>query len=306
MSANPGGTRSAPPAFGVVIPTHNRSAVVPRAITSVLAQTMRDFELIVVDDGSTDGTHSVVAAIRDDRIRFLRQENQGLSAARNAGAALAGSEWLTFLDDDDQALPEWLELFRGETMVPACGIVCCGRVDVDPEGVQLGMEPPEQLGPVFEDQVGAFMAGTFAVRRDLFAAVGGFTPGMKTAHGTELAFRLIPHCLAMGLEVRSVPEPGVKVEVRGIEDRPLSAPELQYEGVLYLLERYGDRIARSPSTLADYLSIAGVCAVRLGKRREARRLLADAVRADPGSPRRWARVVAAWLPLGDRFWLRHG
>ncbi|MEX0666254.1 MAG: glycosyltransferase family A protein [Acidimicrobiia bacterium] len=291
------------PAFSVVIPTYNRSSIVPRAISSVLAQTVTDFELIVVDDGSTDDTANVVSAIRDDRIRLRRQQNGGLSAARNAGAQIARGRWLTFLDDDDQALPCWLELFRAERADPASGIVCCGRIVVDAEGAPLRTEEPMPLGPAYDDQVGSFASGTFAVRRELFESVGGYAPGLQTTHGTELAFRLVPHCLNLGLEVRSVAEPGVKIEARPPTDRPLSTAALLYEGVVYVLEHHRERISRSPRALANYLSIAGVSAARIGKRREARRLLAAAVRAEPRSPRRWARLAAAWVPsMGQRVW----
>ena len=91
--------------------TYNRSAVVKRAIDSMLAQTLRDFEFIIVDDGSSDETPQVLSecAAADARIRLLRQENKGLAAARNFGANKARGKYLTFMDDDDVSLPLRLE-----------------------------------------------------------------------------------------------------------------------------------------------------------------------------------------------------
>ena len=88
------------PAVSVIIPTHNRAAMVREAIESVLAQSYADRELIVVDDGSTDGTRAAVAAFLP-QLTYIYQEHQGVSAARNRGAAMARGEYLAFLDSDD-------------------------------------------------------------------------------------------------------------------------------------------------------------------------------------------------------------
>jgi glycosyltransferase involved in cell wall biosynthesis len=95
------------PYFSVIIPVFNRALPVREAIDSVLAQTFTDYELIVVDDGSTDDTPRV-AEEYGNRMRWLRQENRGVSAARNAGVAASSAPWLAFLDSDDRWLPEKL------------------------------------------------------------------------------------------------------------------------------------------------------------------------------------------------------
>lgn len=95
------------PLVSVIIPTYNRAAMVGQAVESVLAQTYSDFELIVVDDGSTDETDKVLSAYRD-RIRLLQQSNRGVSAARNHGIRNAKGRLIAFLDSDDLWLPEKL------------------------------------------------------------------------------------------------------------------------------------------------------------------------------------------------------
>jgi glycosyltransferase involved in cell wall biosynthesis len=95
------------PLFSVVIPTYNRAACVGRAIDSVLHQTFQDYELIVVDDGSTDDTGEVVRRY-GDRVMLVSQPNRGVSAARNAGISRAAGEWVAFLDSDDEWLPGYL------------------------------------------------------------------------------------------------------------------------------------------------------------------------------------------------------
>ena len=97
------------PIFTVVIPVYNRASLVIAAVRSVLAQTFQSFEVVVVDDGSTDDARSAILAIQDPRIRFFRQENRGASAARNKGIDEAIGKYIAFLDSDDLFLPDHLE-----------------------------------------------------------------------------------------------------------------------------------------------------------------------------------------------------
>jgi glycosyltransferase involved in cell wall biosynthesis len=85
----------------VIIPTYNRGYIVRRAIDNTLAQSFPDFEIIVVDDGSTDNTHMVIESVRDARIKYIYKPNGGVSSARNVGMAKANGEYITFLDSDD-------------------------------------------------------------------------------------------------------------------------------------------------------------------------------------------------------------
>lgn len=117
------------PWFSVIIPTYNRAYSVTDAIDSVLKQTFSDFELIVVDDGSTDNTAEVVKAIaeKDQRVRYIYQQNAERSAARNKGIELAKGKYLCFLDSDDLFLKNHLYEFHRilvEQGVPIAMLVC--------------------------------------------------------------------------------------------------------------------------------------------------------------------------------------
>ncbi len=100
------------PPISVIIPLYNKAAAVESSIRSVLNQSFRDFELIVVDDGSTDGSGEIVKQIQDDRIKFFRQENAGPSKARNTGVLHAKGNWVLFLDADDELLSDALSNFE--------------------------------------------------------------------------------------------------------------------------------------------------------------------------------------------------
>ena len=95
----------------IIVPTYNRENVIERALRSILRQTYSAYEVIVVDDGSTDGTESVVTGLQDARIRYIAlQENQGVAHARNVGIQEAKYDYVAFLDSDDEWLPNKLEL----------------------------------------------------------------------------------------------------------------------------------------------------------------------------------------------------
>ena len=117
-----------PPRVSVVIPTHNRAEWLPRAVGSVLAQTWTDFELLIVDDHSTDETPAAIARFADARIRSFRHErNFGQSKALNTGIEHARGEYVAFLDDDDAWLPAKLaaQVALLDAAPPGVGLVYC-------------------------------------------------------------------------------------------------------------------------------------------------------------------------------------
>src|ERR1043166_1854397 len=113
MSSEPdtGGPRGAGPLVSVVLPTYNRAHTLARAVRSVLAQSHRHLEIVVVDDGSTDATVALVQklALEDPRVRLVQQANRGPAAARNTGVRQARGEFVAFQDSDDEWLVEKLE-----------------------------------------------------------------------------------------------------------------------------------------------------------------------------------------------------
>ncbi|MFC1596904.1 glycosyltransferase family 2 protein [Planctomycetota bacterium] len=140
----------------VVIPLFNEEAEVERAIESVVAQTFREFEIVVVDDGSTDRGPEIVRQVGDPRIRMVRQENAGVSAARNRGIAEARADLIAFLDADDQWMPEFLETILGlRQTYPQCSVFATHYLFADGPGcftrpILRGM-PGDRWQGVLED-----------------------------------------------------------------------------------------------------------------------------------------------------------
>jgi glycosyltransferase involved in cell wall biosynthesis len=164
----------------VVIPTYNRDRVLPRAIRSVLDQTYVNFELIVVDDGSTDDTRTAVAAFSDPRLRAIHAAHAGQAAARNRGVSVARGEWIAFLDDDNEWRAEYLErqLAVGRQTSGVGAVYCLTTVRMQGSADMSSRCYPDwcPTGDVFDD----FLAGWWApisgmiMRRTTLAEVGGF------------------------------------------------------------------------------------------------------------------------------------
>lgn len=160
------------PFFSIIIPTFNRARIISRAIESVLAQDFDDWEMIVIDDGSTDNTGDVVRVFSDIdlRINYHYSENQGAAAARNLGCTFASGKYFTFLDSDDEYLPRHLSL-RAEMISAEPPIeLLHGNVEVIGDPMVPDRFDPTKIIPISECIVG----GTFFIRRDLFKRIGGF------------------------------------------------------------------------------------------------------------------------------------
>lgn len=143
--------RGEPPLVTVLVPTHNRAHYLAVAIESVLLQTHAKFELIIVDDGSTDNTENVVDGYQDPRIRYIYQQNSGRSAARNLGISLARGDYIAFLDDDDLFEPDKLQRqVQYMEAEPTIDLVASGATLIDANGVQRGVWEPWKAVPELE------------------------------------------------------------------------------------------------------------------------------------------------------------
>jgi glycosyltransferase involved in cell wall biosynthesis len=177
----------------VVIPTYNRRFQVREAVQSVLAQRSCDFEVIVVDDGSTDGTAEGLADLGRS-LRLLRRAHRGVSAARNAGAACASGDWLAFLDSDDVWLPGKLAAQMAfHAAHPELAVSQTEEIWIR-NGVRVNprRHHAKPSGDIFLPSLERCLVSPSAVilRRDLFLASGGFAEDLPVCEDYDLWLRL--------------------------------------------------------------------------------------------------------------------
>jgi len=190
---------SATPAVSVVIATYNRARFLPETMDSVLGQRFRDFELIVVDDGSTDETQQVLKPY-GDRVRYFYQENSGPSAARNLGVRHARGEWIAIQDSDDLSAPDHLEsLFAFAEKNPDCGMVFAnGAYLGGPEHNRETIIPKDKsrrlaqqgvrLLDLFEKSIVRLQAALLS--KTCLETIGGHDESLRICMDLDLAFRI--------------------------------------------------------------------------------------------------------------------
>ena len=193
------------PTVSVVLPTYDRADVLPRAIESVLDQTVSDLELVVVDDGSTDETPEVVGEFDDERLQYLKRgEHAGANAARNAGIRQSTGEFVSFLDSDDEFLMRHLEraLDRFDSRAPEClGVVTASESVEDGRSIDRNGVPS---GTITHDAIrrgnviGGFSCATF--RQRCFDAVGYLDPELPSWQDFEFFLRVLDTHTLYGLD----------------------------------------------------------------------------------------------------------
>lgn len=184
----------------IIIPTYNRAHLIERSVKSVLNQTYREFELLIIDDGSTDNTREVIAGIEDDRIRYIYCENNsGAAGARNRGIAEAKCDYIAFQDSDDEWHPDKLER-QMKVMQEAAedtGLVYCEYHYNGLNGLE-GISPDRRIpleqkgGYIFPQLLRGNMIGTpvMLVKRECFEKVGRFNESFPCMEDYELVLRI--------------------------------------------------------------------------------------------------------------------
>lgn len=202
------------PRVSVVIPNYNCARFLPETLESVFTQTCQDIEVIVVDDGSTDGSQALLERYAD-RVRVVHQSNEGVSGARNRGIRESRGEFVAFLDADDLWRPEKLEKQLRLFANPAVGLVHCAVEYVDEQNRPIGTNFTGRQGRVLKAiallQGTVVLAGgsTAVVRREAFDKVGGFDREMSTAADWDMWRRV-----ACGYEIDMVREPLMRYRLR--------------------------------------------------------------------------------------------
>jgi glycosyltransferase involved in cell wall biosynthesis len=198
------------PLVSVIIPVYNGARYLRAALESVFAQTYRSFEVIVVDDGSVDDSGNIAQSFPD--VLYVRQENQGVAAARNKGIEVARGEYFAFLDQDDLWTPEKLKLQIGH-------LLSHPDLDYTLTYLQFFLEPGATLPAWFRKELlslvhPGWVLGTLIMRRTAFEKVGNFATSYSAANDSDWFFR----AKAAGIPMAVVPELLLRKRIHGAND----------------------------------------------------------------------------------------
>jgi len=288
------------PLVSVVLPTYNRASLLRRSIDSVLEQTWQDFELIVVDDGSTDGTRETVAGTPDPRVRYVaRESNGGVAAARNTGVRAATGRYLAFHDSDDEWLPEKLarQVQALQPLDETCMSVCGVRRTFPAAGGAGagGLTYPRSASDWNKglDWSGVLASGvaytqSWLVPRRAVVDAGGFDERLCIWDDWDLLIRL-----SRRLPIRTLPEPLV-ISERGADS--LSAdPQRFVRDMPVILEKHGAEAKQRPPLLAELHFLHALQLCKVVRVREARAALWRCLKLAPTHAPAWRLLMRTLL-----------
>ncbi|MBF6569694.1 MAG: glycosyltransferase [Candidatus Binataceae bacterium] len=295
------------PRISIITAAYNCERTLARAIDSGLAQTYRDFELIAIDDGSTDGTAAILAGY-GDRIRVVNRDRGGCSAAWNTGIRTARGEFIAFLDADDEWLPDKLAqtapLIASE---PECVLVYSNANMFEDTGVIRGPFVPESRGhaPTLDEMLDHWwpiVPSMALIRRSAYDKVGGFfeDPGVfKACEDVYMWLRLrelghFCYLPAVLVNYRILPYPDY-IETNNEGRKALAK---------MVITRYGERGRRLMASIeednrrahANQLGHLGLIALRHGRSAEARRNFIRSLKYDPFNFKTALRMMRTFLP----------
>lgn len=236
------------PEVSVILPTYNRAAFLAAAVESVLSQSFRSLELIVVDDGSTDDTPHVIKQFRDARLIYLRQENRGRSYARNRAIGQARGRFIAFLDSDDEYLPGKLKLqveFMREH--PVVGMLYTSAVCIDKDGNLIPNAYSASVsGSIYRD-VAFFVPVTVTlptviVRREVLDVTGVFDLKMNRFEDTDLWRRIAKRYIVGAMDIPTC-------RLRSHDENALVAQDPK--GIVEALDYYVHKIFLEDSDIAS-------------------------------------------------------
>ena len=255
----------------IVIPTYNRAHLIEPAIRSILKQTHSEWELLIVDDGSTDNTDAVIEQyLRDARVKYIKKENSGAAESRNVGVANATADVITFLDSDDEAEPHWLQTMTGRMEQDGADVVCCGLSRYDANGKVVDVKMPKKQSALFNGVTCKITnGGSFMMKRYIFDAIGGYDKDLRAGQHTELAMRLVPYVEAKGLKISNIYESLIRINIHE-GDRIRTNYKAKYLGSSHTYHKHYNLFKKSKNAKSRFEGIIAFNAYKLGYLSEAR------------------------------------
>ncbi|TBW25601.1 glycosyltransferase family A protein [Gramella sp. KN1008] len=261
--------------FSIIIPTYNRASLVTRAVKSVLKQYFNDWELIIIDDGSDDGTKETLEEyLKDERVTYKYQNRSGVSAARNKGLELASGEYIIFLDSDDELLEN---LLHSLISIPHTkyDLVFWNTKKISGELIHIWK--PTKLDIIYRNIVGSFLSGSVCYKKSLLEEVKGFDEKLEFGENYELGMRLTHH---QELKTYILPEIHLIYHVNS-KSRARNDPGAKLKSLIYLLNKHITIYQTDKYSYSRLLYQIGYLNERLGRKKEALQKFEEASKVAP-------------------------
>ena len=246
------------PAVSVIIPTYNRADILPRAINSILSQTYDDLEIIIIDDGSSEDIQSVLESIKSGKLKLIKHtENRGIAAARNTGIRASDSKYIALLDNDDEWLPEKLEMQiklmetePAETAISDTGFI---NIIKNKSYYIPGFEQRNKNSNIYRSIISKhfILPSTILLRRECFLSTGIFDENIPVFDDWDYFFRILNK-----YRIKSINEPLIRRYHH--TDNVSSKVDIVLNGYTRLVEKHYTEISEDRPLLS-------ICYLKLGQ-----------------------------------------
>jgi glycosyltransferase involved in cell wall biosynthesis len=263
------------PTISFIIPTYNRAHTLAVAIKSVFEQSAGNWELIIIDDGSTDNTQEVLKTyLRDERIKYYFQQNKGVSVARNKGVELSQGDFLIFLDSDDRFLPGLISRLN-EINFKNYDLVCwqvLKKIDGN-----YSVWKPQKLEKIYNNITATFLAGSACYKKEVFLQAGGFDPKMSFGENYELGLRISER---KGLKIKVLNEQFLYYVINS-NSRESNSLINRLDSYRNLYNKHIKKFQRDRRSHSQILYLLGFVHEKLGMKTESKKLYYSSFSANP-------------------------
>lgn len=282
------------PFISIILPTYNRAHLLDSCLKAVCSQRYADWELIIVDDGSTDNSKLIIEPFTvDARINYVFQSNKGVSAARNTGIVYCKGEYFIFLDSDDIVTDNWLIQFSEALNARKTDLVFCNYYRKLPQAEpELITNTPDKHG-----NWGSYIPGTFLVSKELLLKAGAYDEQLKYGENTELSWRLqlLQPTLQSTAEATIIYHASDSGGRNNLQNR--------IDSFHYLITKHAEKFKDNPALAQTYYQVAGVDCIKCGMLKEGKDLLWKGYLQNPVNLKSLLRVLISKLPvLIHKFW----
>lgn len=294
--------------ISVVIPLYNKEKQIAHTLQSIFAQTFQDFEIVIVDDGSTDNSVEEVEKFDDSRIRLIHQTNAGVSAARNRGIEEARGELIAFLDADDEWMPEYLATQYGlYQKYPECSVYACNYEFRDSEGKvtstiirKLPFEGEDGILSNYFEVASCshppLWTSAVVVKKSVIQAIGGFPLGIKSGEDLLTWARLaVNEEIAYSKSVQAIYNMGEGYILSNLPPRRQDKGDPVGKELVKLLDLYSDKRVLN-RYISHWHKMRASVAIRYGEKRETMKEVARSLKYNPFNVKVMLFFLLAALP----------